>query len=67
MRLPGEAWLEFRLEEAADGPAVGAVHGRAFGDVRPASAFIVVSGFLDPRWKVEIEADAVIETAERHM
>jgi len=46
---------------------VGAVHGRAFGDVRPASGFIVVSGFLDPRWKVEIEADAVIETAERHM
>jgi hypothetical protein len=24
------------------------------------SAFIVVSGFLDPRWRVEIEADAVI-------
>ena len=55
------------LVDAADGPAVGAVHGRAFGDVRPASAFIVVSGFLDPRWRVEIEADAVIETPERHM
>jgi hypothetical protein len=27
MRLPGEAWLEFRLEEAADGPAV--LHQRA--------------------------------------
>ena len=48
------------LVDAADGPAVGEVHGRAFGDVRPASGFIVVSGFLDPRWKVEIEADAVV-------
>jgi hypothetical protein len=36
------------------------VHGRVFGDVRPASGFIVVSGFLDPRWRVEIEADAVV-------
>jgi enamine deaminase RidA (YjgF/YER057c/UK114 family) len=48
------------LVDAADGPAVGAVHGRTFGAVRPASAFIVVSGFLDPRWRVEIEADAVV-------
>jgi enamine deaminase RidA (YjgF/YER057c/UK114 family) len=48
------------LVDAADGPAVGAVHGRVFGSVRPASAFIVVSGFLDPRWRVEIEADAVV-------
>ena len=48
------------LVDAADGPTVGEVHGRAFGDVRPASGFIVVSGFLDPRWRVEIEADAVV-------
>jgi uncharacterized protein YbjT (DUF2867 family) len=27
MRLPGEAWLEFRIEEAADGPAI--LHQRA--------------------------------------
>ena len=31
-----------------------------FGAVRPATGFIVVSGFIDPRWKVEIEADAVV-------
>jgi enamine deaminase RidA (YjgF/YER057c/UK114 family) len=48
------------LVDAADGPAVGEVHGRAFGEVRPASTFVVVSGFLDPRWRVEIEADAVV-------
>jgi len=28
--------------------------------VRPASTMIVVSGFLDPRWLVEIEADALL-------
>jgi enamine deaminase RidA (YjgF/YER057c/UK114 family) len=47
------------LVDRADVDAVAAVHGRAFGDVRPASGFIVVSGFIDPRWRVEIEADAV--------
>ena len=50
------------LVDAADGPAVGEVHGRVFGAVRPASGFIVVSGFLDPRWKVEIEADAIVSS-----
>jgi enamine deaminase RidA (YjgF/YER057c/UK114 family) len=49
------------LVDAADGPAVGAVHGRAFGEARPASGFIVVSGFLDARWRVEIEADALVD------
>jgi enamine deaminase RidA (YjgF/YER057c/UK114 family) len=39
--------------------AVGAVHGEVFGDVRPASTMVVVSGLLDPRWVVEVEADAV--------
>ena len=48
------------LAALADGEAVWAVHGEVFGDVRPASAFIVVSGFLDPRWRVEIEADAIV-------
>jgi enamine deaminase RidA (YjgF/YER057c/UK114 family) len=48
------------LVDAADGTAVGRVHGETFAEVRPATGFIVVSGFLDPRWKVEIEADAVL-------
>ena len=48
------------LVDRADAAAVGEVHGRAFGSVRPASGFIVVSGFIDPRWRVEIEADAVV-------
>src|SRR3954447_813227 len=39
---------------------VGRAHGELFGEVRPASAMIVVSSLLDPRWLVEIEADALI-------
>jgi enamine deaminase RidA (YjgF/YER057c/UK114 family) len=39
---------------------VGRAHGELFGDVRPASTMIVVSGLLDPRWLVEIEADALL-------
>jgi enamine deaminase RidA (YjgF/YER057c/UK114 family) len=48
------------LTDAADGDAVAAVHGRLFADIRPASSFLVLAGLLDPRWKVEIEAEALI-------
>lgn len=47
--------------DAADGDAVGAVHGEVFGDVRPASTMVVVKELLDPRWKVEMELDAVLD------
>src|SRR5215471_3866951 len=46
------------LTNAADADAVGAEHGRVFGATRPASTMIVVAALLDPRWKVEIEAEA---------
>ena len=46
---------------AADGDAIGAVHGEVFGDVRPASTMVVVAGLLDPRWRVEVELDAVLD------
>ena len=48
------------LVDAAHGDAVAQVHGEAFGRVRPATGFIVVQGFLDSRWLVEIEADAIV-------
>jgi enamine deaminase RidA (YjgF/YER057c/UK114 family) len=38
---------------------VGRAHGEVFGDVRPAS-IMVVAQLLDPRWLVEIEADAIL-------
>ena len=45
---------------AGDAGPVGDAHGRVFGTVRPASTMVVVAGLLDPRWKVEIEAEAVL-------
>jgi enamine deaminase RidA (YjgF/YER057c/UK114 family) len=48
------------LVDRADADAVSAAHGAAFGEVRPAATMVVVAGLLDPRWRVEIEAEAVI-------
>jgi enamine deaminase RidA (YjgF/YER057c/UK114 family) len=48
------------LTDAQDWEAVARVHGEIFGDVRPASTMVVVQRFLDPRWKVEFEAEAVL-------
>jgi len=48
------------LTDATDWEAAGRAHGEVFAEVRPASTMIVVSGFLDPRWVVEMEADAVL-------
>ena len=43
-----------------DADAVGAVHGEVFGAIRPASTMVVVAGLLDPRWRYEVELDAVV-------
>jgi len=51
------------LVDVADAGTVGAVHGEVFGAVRPASTMVAVSALLDPRWKVEIEAEALIGSA----
>jgi enamine deaminase RidA (YjgF/YER057c/UK114 family) len=40
--------------------AVGRAHGEVFSEIRPAST-MVVTRLLDPAWKVEIDADAVLE------
>ena len=48
------------LTAAEDWAEVGRAHGEVFGDVRPASTMLVVAALLDPRWRVEIEADAIV-------
>jgi enamine deaminase RidA (YjgF/YER057c/UK114 family) len=48
------------LTRAEDWEDVGRAHGEVFAAARPASTMIVVTGFLDPRWLVEMEADALL-------
>ncbi|MGH8958399.1 MAG: RidA family protein [Acidimicrobiia bacterium] len=48
------------LTEAADYEAVGQALGETFSRIRPASTMVVVKELLDPRWKVEVEAEAEI-------
>ena len=51
------------ITDAAFADAVGHVHGEFFGEVRPASAMIVMVGLVDPSLLVEIEADAIRDPA----
>jgi len=51
------------LASAADIDEVGRAHREAFGHARPATTG-VVTGLLDPRWRVEIEAEAVITAVQ---
>ncbi|MDX2437907.1 MAG: RidA family protein [Acidobacteriota bacterium] len=50
------------VTDASDWDAVGRAHGEFFGEVYPAATLVVVKGLLDPRWRVEIEADAEVVT-----
>jgi enamine deaminase RidA (YjgF/YER057c/UK114 family) len=49
------------LTDASDGEAVARAHAAVFGEAQPVSTMVAVSGFLDPRWRVEIEAEAVVD------
>jgi enamine deaminase RidA (YjgF/YER057c/UK114 family) len=48
------------IVDRADWEAVARAHGEVFGSVLPATSMLVISGLLDPSWKVEIEADALL-------
>jgi enamine deaminase RidA (YjgF/YER057c/UK114 family) len=48
------------LIDAADAEAVARAHAAACGQARPAATMVVVAALLDPRWRVEIEAEAVV-------
>jgi enamine deaminase RidA (YjgF/YER057c/UK114 family) len=47
------------LTDPDDYAEVARAHGEIFGEIRPAST-AVVTRLLDPAWKVEIEAEALL-------
>jgi enamine deaminase RidA (YjgF/YER057c/UK114 family) len=52
------------LTHVDDWETVGRAHGEVFGTIRPAATMVVVAKLLHPSWRIEIEADAVIEQKE---
>ena len=48
------------LTPAADFEEFGRAHGDAFRDIRPANTTVVIAALVDPRWLLEIEAEAVL-------
>ena len=53
------------LTHVEDWEAVGRVHGEFFGAIRPAATMVVVAKLLNPAWRIEIEAEAVIGDQNR--
>ncbi len=49
------------ITNASYASAVGEAHGEVFRSVRPAATMVVVKSLIDSRWKVEIEAEALVE------
>jgi enamine deaminase RidA (YjgF/YER057c/UK114 family) len=49
------------LTDRDDFASVAAVHGKWFGVARPATTTLLVSGFIRPEWKVEVEAETMSE------
>jgi enamine deaminase RidA (YjgF/YER057c/UK114 family) len=49
------------LTRIEDWEIVGKVHGEYFRDTMPVATLVEVSRLIDPDWRVEIEAEAIVE------
>jgi enamine deaminase RidA (YjgF/YER057c/UK114 family) len=48
------------ITHTEDWEDVGRAHGEIFANIRPAATMVVVKELLNPKWRVEIETEAVI-------
>lgn len=48
------------LKDISDWKKAAKAHGEYFSEIRPASTFVEVKGFINADWLVEMEADCVI-------
>ena len=48
------------ITDPADADDVGTAHGELFAAGEPVATMVVVAALLDPRWKVELEIEALI-------
>ncbi len=48
------------LTDPGDADEVGRAHREIFGRAAPVATMVVVAGLVDPAWKVEVEAEAIV-------
>ncbi len=49
------------LTHIEDWEAVGRVHGEFFGEIKPVATMIGIGKLIDPDWRVEFEAEALLQ------
>ena len=64
-RLEDVVRTRMYLTHVEDWESIGRVHGEYFGTVRPATTMIVIAKLLNPAWRIEIEAEAVLSNVEK--
>lgn len=48
------------LTHTEDWQEIGRAHGEIFSNIRPASTMVTVKELLNPKWRIEIEAEAIL-------